>query len=97
VTLWMDVEVEKQDIVVVDCGDINDEGARNRADEIIDLGIGKKNIELGPSNRIFIKIPKTKQRKVFEVLPISDKKTWFGATHSYVVATNQCTRPKSTA
>lgn len=82
--LWMDVELGKQNIVVVDCGCVDDEGARNRADEIINLGIGKKNIELGPPNRIFIKIPNTKQKKVFDALPISEEKTWFGATHSYV-------------
>lgn len=80
---WFEVEAEKKNIVVIDCGYINDEAARNRADRILNLGIGRRNLECGPSNRIFVKIPKSKQSMIFKSLPIGGK-SWFGATNSYL-------------
>lgn len=85
--LWMDVEMEKKSVMVVDCGYANEEAARNRADEIFALGVGKTNLSCGPSTgglRIHIHIPKTKVKKITAALPISAEKTWFGATHSYL-------------
>ena len=84
---WMDVEMDKKDIMIVDCGYVTEENARNRADEIFALGVGKKNLKWGPSTgdpRIHIHIPKSKTEKVLAALPISNEKTWFGATHSYL-------------
>jgi len=85
---WMDVEMsEKVDVVIVDIGYVTEESARNRADELFALGIGKKNLIWGPSTvapRIHIHIPKTKITKIMKALPIQEKKTWFGATHSYL-------------
>jgi len=85
---WMDVEMSKKvDVVIVDIGYVNDESARNRADEIFALGIGKKNLIWGPSTgspRIHMNIPKSKVAKIMKALPIQAKKTWFGATHSYL-------------
>lgn len=86
---WMDAEPlddSEVDVIIIDIGYVTDESARNRADEIFALGVGKKNLVWGQSTgdrRIHIHIPKTKRDKVFSTLPISDKKTWFGATHSY--------------
>lgn len=86
-TDWMDVEMDKkEDVMIIDIGYVTDESARNRADEIFALGVGKKNLIWGPSTgdpRIHMTIPKTKREKVMSSLPISNKKTWFGATHSY--------------
>lgn len=85
--LWMDVEIDKNDIVVVDCGYAKKESARNRADKIFALGVGKKNLAWGPStrgHRIHIHIPKSKVEKVLSALPISDGKSWYGATHSFL-------------
>ena len=84
---WMDVEMDKKDIVIVDVGYVNNESARNRADKIFALGVGKKNLIWGPSTgnlRIHIYIPKTKVPKIMDALPIKSKKTWFGATHSFL-------------
>jgi len=84
---WMDVEMDKKDIVVVDIGYVTDESARNRADEFFALGIGTKNLIWGPTTgdpRIHIHIPKSKVAKIMSALPIKTKKTWFGATHSYL-------------
>ena len=85
---WMSVEMEKSPaVMIVDCGDLNEEGARDRADKIFAVGVGGSNLRWGPSTgqqRIHINIPKTKQASVLAQLPISDKKTWFGATHSYL-------------
>ena len=85
---WMDVEMSKKvDVVIVDIGYVNDESARNRADKIFALGIGRKNLIWGPSTgspRIHINIPKSKVEKTMKALPIQAKKTWFGATHSYL-------------
>jgi len=85
---WMDVEMAKSpDVMIVDIGYVNDKEARGRADEIFALGIGKKNLIWGPSTaspRIHIHIPKSKITKIMEALPIQKKKTWFGATHSYL-------------
>lgn len=78
---------EDPDVMIIDIGYANDESARNRADEIFALGISKKNLIWGPSTgqiRIHINIPKTKQKMLMEKLPISTKKTYFGATHSYL-------------
>jgi len=84
---WMDVEMDnKTDVMIIDIGYVNEESARNRADAIFALGISKRNLVWGPSTvqpRIHIRIPKAKQKMVLEKLPISTKKTWFGATHSY--------------
>lgn len=84
---WMDVEMFKKDVVIVDIGYVTDESARNRADKIFALGIGKKNLVWGPSTgqpRIHMHIPKSKVSKIMKALPIQAKKTWFGATHSYL-------------
>ena len=86
---WMDVEIDEKDIIIVDVGYINDESARNRADKIFALGVGKKNLIWGPSTgapRIHIHIPKTKVPKIMKALPIKSQKTWFGATHSFLTA-----------
>ena len=83
---WMDVEMEKADVIIIDIGYVTDQSARDRADELFALGIGKRNLISAPSTgdpRIHMHIPKSKKDKVFSALPISDKKTWFGATHSY--------------
>ena len=84
----MDVEMsEKVDVAIVDIGYVTEESARNRADEFFALGIGKKNLIWGPSTgppRIHIHIPKSKVDKIMKALPIQAKKTWFGATHSYL-------------
>lgn len=86
--LWMRVEMEKEDIVVIDCGYLSEQGARDRADEIMAIGVGKSNLASGPTGgndpRIHIHIPPSKVKKVLGALPISNKKTWFGATHSYL-------------
>ena len=85
--LWMRVEMCNEDIVVVDCGNANEQNSRDRANEIFALGVGKKNLAWGPSTcepRIHILIPTKKVGKVMAALPISDKKTWYGATHSYL-------------
>ena len=85
---WMDAEMtEKPDVVIVDIGYVTDESARDRADKMFALGIGKKNLIWGPSTgapRIHMHIPKSKVTKVMETLPIQAKKTWFGATHSWL-------------
>ena len=84
---WMDVEMMKDAaVMIVDIGYVTDESARNRADEVFALGIGRANLRWAPSTgdpRIHILIPKTKQSKAREMLTISDEKTWFGATHSF--------------
>lgn len=85
--LWMRVEMDKENIMVIDCGYLSEQGARNRADQIFNLGVGKCNLACGPStagSRIHIHIPKSKIKKVMEALPVSDEKTWYGATHSYL-------------
>ena len=86
--LWMRVEIDKEEnIAVVDCGYANEQAARDRADEIFALGVGKKNLSWGPSTkepRIHILIPPQKVQKVFAAVAISEKKTWYGATHSYL-------------
>lgn len=84
---WMDVEVDKADIIVVDCGYVSEQSARDRADAIFALGVSKSNLVWGPSTgvpRIHVKIPKSKVAKVMAALPISDEKTWYGATHSFL-------------
>lgn len=86
--IWMRVEMFKEkDIVVVDCGYASEQLSRDRADKIFTLGVGKKNFEWGatsgPDPRIHILIPPTKVKKVLAALPITDRKTWFGATHSF--------------
>ena len=85
---WMDVEMPKKtDVVIVDIGYVTDESARNRADKIFALGVSTRNLIWGPSTgdpRIHMYIPKTKVAKIMSALPIQAKKTWFGATHSYL-------------
>lgn len=84
----MDVEMsEKVDVVIVDIGYVAEESARNRADKLFALGIGKSNLIWGPStsgHRIHMHIPKSKVAKIMKALPIKTKKTWFGATHSFL-------------
>ncbi|MCJ7828444.1 MAG: hypothetical protein MUP81_01730 [Dehalococcoidia bacterium] len=87
INAWMDVEVRMVDIVVVDCGYLSEQSARDHADAIFALGVSRRNLVRGPSMgkpRIHVKIPKSKVAKVMAALPISDKKTWYGATHSYL-------------
>lgn len=85
---WMTVEMDKDPkVMIVDCGYVNEPSARDRADAIFALGISRSNLIWGPSTgqpRIHINIPKTKQKAIIEALPISSKKSWFGATHSYL-------------
>lgn len=85
--LWMRVEVIKENIVVVDCGYVSEQKSRDQADQIFELGVGTSNLEWGVTAgndpRIHVYIPPTKVKKVLDTLPITDKKTWFGATHSF--------------
>ncbi len=85
---WMDVEMDKdKDVVIIDCGYVTSQTSRDHADAIFALGVSRSNIVWGPSTgdpRIHINIPRMKVKKVMEALPISDKKTYFGATHSYL-------------
>ncbi len=84
--LWMETEVFKKDIVVVDCGYVTEQAARDRADAIFALGVSKKNLDWLPSTgdpRIGIRIPPSKVKKILAALPIRQKKGWFGATHSF--------------
>ena len=85
---WMDVEMDKdKDVVIIDCGYVTSQTARDHADAIFALGVSRSNLVWAPSTgdpRIHINIPKTKVKKVMAELPISDKKTYFGATHNYV-------------
>lgn len=85
---WMDVEMSKKvDVVIVDIGYVTDESARNRADKLFAAGIGKNNLICGPStgvSRLHMNIPKSKVAKIMADFPITAKKTWFGATHSYL-------------
>lgn len=86
---WMRVEMMEENIVVVDCGYVEEQESRDRADQIFALGIGKSNLAWGPSTkggRIHILIPKSKVKRVMAALPISDKKTWYGSTHSYLAS-----------
>ena len=83
---WFDVEAEKDDSMIIDIGYVTDESARNRAEKLFAFGISKKNLVWGPSTgdmRIHIFIPKARREKVLAAFPIQDKKTWFGATHSW--------------
>jgi len=73
--------------MIVDCGYLHEQKARDRADQIFALGVSRRNLIFGPSSgrgmaRLHIRIPKLKQAAVTKALRISDKKTWFGATHS---------------
>jgi hypothetical protein len=86
---WMEVEcqVPPKDLIIVDCGYVNEQDARDRADRIFALGVSRMNLVLGPSTlapRIHVRIPKTKIAAVLNALPISHTKTWFGATHSFL-------------
>jgi hypothetical protein len=85
--LSIETEDRPTDLVIVDCGYVTDQGARARADAIFLLGISRRNLIWGASTmapRICIRLPKTKIKQAMEALPISDKKTWFGATHSFL-------------
>lgn len=85
--LWMKVEMDKKNIVVVDCGYASKQESRDRADQIFALGVGKCNLAWGPTTgpdlRIHIYVPPNKVKKVLAALPIVDTKTWFGANHSF--------------
>ncbi len=85
---WLNVEMDTdKEVVIIDCGYVKSQTARDHADAIFALGVSKSNLIWGPSTaggRIHINIPKTKVKKIMAALPISDKKTWFGATHSYL-------------
>jgi hypothetical protein len=83
---WLDVETGA-DVMIIDLGYLTEESSRDRADKLFALGIGKKNLIWGPSTgdpRIHMNIPKTKREAVLATFTVSNKKTWFGATHSWL-------------
>lgn len=80
---WMDVEMDKADVMVVDCGYLNDKKARDRVDELRAFGIGRANVSIELSNRLLVKIPKAKQDAVLERFPIVAGKIYFGTTHHF--------------
>ena len=83
----LEVEVKKTpSVVIVDCGYLHDKSARDRADRIFTY-VARANLVWLPTEanrRIGVLIPPKKMDKVFHALPISDHKSWFGATHSFL-------------
>lgn len=83
--LWMDVEMDKADVMVVDCGYLADKAARDRADKLFAAGIGKScmSIELYP-HRIFIKVPASKREAITRRFrSVVAGKIHFGSTHHW--------------
>ena len=81
--LWFEVEAEKADVMVVDCGYLNDKAARDRVDTLRAFGIGRANVSVELSGRLLVRIPKRKQAAVLEKLPIAAGKIYFGTTHHF--------------
>lgn len=72
--------------LVIDCGPLEEESARDRADLLFAFGIGKKSMFWGPSTgspRIFFQIHKSKHNKVLESFPLVEKPWFWGSTHRF--------------
>lgn len=83
-SFWFEVEAEKADVMVVDCGYLNDKAARDRVDALRAFGIGQKNVSIEMSNRLLVKIPKGKQAAVLAQFPsIVAGKVYYGTTHHF--------------
>jgi hypothetical protein len=80
---WMEVEVDKAGVMVVDCGYLNDKKARDRVDALRAFGIGRSNVSIEMSNRLLVKIPKAKQAAVLAKFPIVAGKVYYGTTHHF--------------
>lgn len=84
--LWMSVEVYKDpNVFVLDCGYLEDQEARDRADKVFAFGVGRNNLslELSPA-RIYISIPKSKRTSLLTAFPeIKAGKVHWGSTHHF--------------
>ena len=81
--LWMRNKMLKEDIMIVDCGNVNGEVAQKKADAFMDFGIGKQNFRIEISNRIFVNIPKSKRASILAQFPeIVEGGGFWGSTHS---------------
>ena len=81
--LWMRNKMLKEDIMIVDCGSVNEEAAQKKADALRDLGIGKQNFRIEISRRIFVNIPKSKRVAILKQFPeIVEGGGFWGSTHS---------------
>lgn len=81
--LWMKKEVFKEDVMIVDCGYVTEQHARDRADKLLAFGISNRHLGIELMNRILFEIPKRKRADVMREFPIIAGETYFGATHRW--------------
>ena len=82
---WRLVEMEKrEDILVVDCGYLKEQAARERVDMLRAAGIGRENIQLGGFHRLLVRIPPRKAAQMLTRFPIVAGKTYYGSTHHWL-------------
>ena len=83
---WELVEMERvPGIIVVDCGYANDQDARDRADALLAVGVGKRNLQVfgGLGGRILIRIPPRIWPRIRAAFPIVAGRAYYGSTHHW--------------
>ena len=63
------------------------QAVNERFDKLIDFGIGKSNFEVGYSDVLYVKCPKSKVKKLLETFPIVEKSIYWQTTHYWEGAT----------
>ena len=81
--LWMRNKVFGEEIVILDCGYLDELEARERAEQLRNLGIGKRNFRLELNNRLFVHVPPIKVDRIMAALPIKEGARYWGSTHHF--------------
>ena len=83
---WELIEMEKvPGLIVVDCGYVNHQHARDRADALLAAGVGKTNLQVFGSmgGRILLRIPPGKWAALSAQFPLVAGKVYYGSTHHW--------------
>ena len=81
--LWMRNKVFGEAIVILDCGYVDEPETRDRAEQLRNLGIGKRNFRVELNNRLFVHVPPTKVDRITHALPIKESVGYWGSTHHF--------------
>lgn len=83
---WELVEMEHvPGLIVVDCGSVTHQHARDRADALVAAGVGKTNLQVfgGMGGRVLVRIPPGKWPALSAQLPLAPGKCYYGSTHHW--------------
>lgn len=81
---WELVEMEHvPGLIVVDCGSVTHQHARDRADALFAAGLSTTNCQVFGRSRVLVRIPPSKWPALSAQFPLVAGKVYYGSTHHW--------------